>query len=428
MSTEKKDDTTVQQVEISDKELEELLGTPGAEEVMIPEEGENKNRNVFSSMNPDTSFLDKPDPNPKTDSDSDSDDSDDSDAGGNVNSNQDGDPNHDEDPIQQPGSDSDIDDGSDKKKGGRPQAIISVTKKLIDKGILLPFDDDKKLDEYTEEDFEELFEMNIQQMQEKLAEDLPAQFFSNMPVEMQQAYEYLANGGTDIKGMFQALAASTEVQQLDTSKESGQKAIIRSYLQATRWGTPEEIEDEIYSLEDKGELKKKAEQFKPKLDAMQQEIVNRKIAEQQKAQKLRQEQSRKYIESVYSTLEKGELNGIKLDNKIQNMLYAGLVQSNYPSISGKQTNMLGHLLEKYQWVEPRHDLIAEALWLLSDPDGYRKAIATNVERDTNKKVLRTLKTEQAARNNGGHQFGEQNNNGVRRRNVIPRPKKNFFSR
>jgi hypothetical protein len=56
---------------------------------------------------------------------------------------------------------------------------------------------------------------------------------------------------------------------------------------------------------------------------------------------------------------------------VQGLLFSGLVQPNYPSISGKPTNLLGHLLEKYQFVEPRHDLIAEALWLLADPNGYK---------------------------------------------------------
>ena len=74
------------------------------------------------------------------------------------------------------------------------------------------------------------------------------------------------------------------------------------------------------------------------------------------------------------------MNGLELDNRTQNMLYAGLVQSNYPSISGRQTNMLGHLLEKnISGVEPNHSLIAETLWLLADPDGYKQNIARNVK-------------------------------------------------
>jgi hypothetical protein len=80
------------------------------------------------------------------------------------------------------------------------------------------------------------------------------------------------------------------------------------------------------------------------------------------------------------------------------MLYTGLVQPNYPSVSGRPTNMLGHLLEKYQYVEPRHDLIAEALWLLADPDGYKAKVREIAVKDTVAKTVRQLKTEQASKN------------------------------
>jgi hypothetical protein len=57
--------------------------------------------------------------------------------------------------------------------------------------------------------------------------------------------------------------------------------------------------------------------------------------------------------------------------------------------------LLGHLLEKYQYVEPNHGLIAEALWLLSDPDGYRGKVREQAKVETTEKVVRQLKTEQA---------------------------------
>ena len=245
---------------------------------------------------------------------------------------------------------------------------------------------------------------------------------------MQEAYAYIAEGGTDIKSMFSALSTSVEVAELDPGKEPHQKQIIRTYLNATNYGTPEEIEDELYSLEDRGDLEKKANQFKPKLDKMQEQIVADKIARQQEDVKQRQASSQMYIDSVYSTLEKGELNGLKLDTQTQNMLYSGLVQSNYPSISGKQTNMLGHLLEKYQWVEPRHDLIAEALWLLADPDGYKTNIKSNVEQQTNEKVLRTLKTEQATKSTTTARDDESKSSRSPQKRGVQRPRKNFFGR
>jgi hypothetical protein len=151
------------------------------------------------------------------------------------------------------------------------------------------------------------------------------------------------------------------------------------------------------------------------------------VAQQEQEAKQRAQQSQQYIDTVYSTLEKGDLNGLQLDNKTQNMLYAGLVQSNYPSMSGKQTNMLGHLLEKYQWQEPRHDLIAEALWLLADPDGYKNNVAKGTKQAEAQKTLRTLKTEQATKSAGSVQEEQQTTQRKVSRGV-QRPKKNFFGR
>ena len=79
-----------------------------------------------------------------------------------------------------------------KNKGGRPTGIVSATKSLIDKGLLLPFDDGKKIEEYTTEDFEELIVANMEQVQNNVQSSLPQEFFGNMPEEMQQAYNYIA--------------------------------------------------------------------------------------------------------------------------------------------------------------------------------------------------------------------------------------------
>ena len=434
--SDKQDVTKVQTMDVN---IDELLGQPGADSIMTPTEDEKPKKTVFSSTKPDTTFLDKPDPEnsqQKTEEKREADKTTETPeakiereakealetkaaADGIIT-----------DPLH-PEYDADADPtntGGDKNKGGRPTTVTAILKKLIDKGTILPFDGDDKVEDYKEEDILELLEMNFQNQQEKLEAELPQQFFENLPQEMQQAYQYIANGGTDIKGMFRALAVSAEVQELDVKQESGQKEIIRAYLSATQFGNPDEIEDEIYSYEDRGDLEKKAKQFKPKLDTMQQEIVNRRIAEQEAAKKQRQRQSQQYMESVYSTLEKGQLNGLELDNRTQNMLYAGLVQSNYPSISGRQTNMLGHLLEKYQWVEPNHSLIAETLWLLADPDGYKQNIARNVKAEVDKNTFRTLKTEQAGKTQGHQTLEEPEKPGLGRRQGIQRQQKNFFAR
>lgn len=419
----KEDNTSVQEIDVN---LDELLGT-GVDTVMLAEEKPEK-KNVFSPMTVDTTFLDNADVT-ATEETVEAEDGTSKEPTAEKKerlTRQDL-----EDTLAIPSDDDDEYDAPEKKnKGGRPTALVTAAKSLIEKGLLKPFQDDKgndePIDDYTSDDFQELITANFEALEDKLMNQVPESFFSQLPPEMQQAYNYIANGGQDLKGMFSALAASNEIKDLDPRSEGGQKQIIRAYLQATNYGSPEEIEDEIYSLEDRGDLQKKANQFKPKLDTMQQQVIEQKLAKQQEETKKRQAQSQRYIESVYSTLEQGKLNGIDLDNKTQNMLYAGLVQSNYPSVSGKQTNMLGHLLEKYQWVEPRHDLIAEALWLLADPDGYRNNIKSNVEQETNEKVLRTLKTEQSTKNISTAR--EDSRDTGKRTSGIQRPRRNFFGR
>ena len=129
-----------------------------------------------------------------------------------------------------------------------------------------------------------------------------------------------------------------------------------------------------------------------------------------------------YMNNVYQTLTPGDLNGIKLDKKTQAQLYSGLVQPQYPSISGRPTNLLGHLLEKYQFVEPNYPLIAEALWLLSNPDDYRNSLMKQGKNQAIEQTVRQLKTEQSRKNVNTYQDDEDN-----RPRKIARPQ-NIFKR
>jgi len=112
------------------------------------------------------------------------------------------------------------------------------------------------------------------------------------------------------------------------------------------------------------------------------------------------------------------------------MLYSGLVQPAYPSMSGKPTNLLGHLLEKYQFVEPRHDLIAEALWLLSDPDGYKSKIQNTGAKEQVAKTVRSLKTEQQRKisSSAPQEEAVQNARRTTQKRTVSRNKGNIFKR
>lgn len=385
MATEEKtnqvETTSIEQVEMN---LDELLGTPGAENVMLPEA--EKKPSIFSQTKTDLSFIDN--------------DTDEEDA-----------ESTDKKPKENPldvikeldeeflGAPADTEDEPKKSAVGRPKVdksgVSELFNKLIEKGQIVPFDDDKPLDEYTIKDFEELMEANIAERENKIRENTPVEFFDSLPEELQVAAKYVADGGEDLKGLFRILSEVEEARQLDPTNGKDQEHIIREYLRATQFGNEEEIDEEIYEWKDRGELQAKALKFKPKLDKMQEQVVAQKLAQQENMRKQQTAAAQAYMQNVYTTLNSGEVNGIKLDKKVQGLLYTGLVQPNYPSISGKQTNMLGHLLEKYQYVEPRHDLIAETLWLLADPEGYKAKIREQGKTAQVEKTVRQLKTEQA---------------------------------
>jgi len=407
LNKEVKDSTTVDLVDVN---IDELFGVPGAENIMLPSNEEDKPKSMFSKENVDTTFLDNPArPTDKVEE---------AEKKAEV-----------DETIAE--LDNLISQEEDAGNKGRPKVdksgLYDLAQKMIEEGALVAFDDDKPLEEYSTKDFRELFEANFQEREDKIKKNVPKEFFNSLPEELQIAAKYVADGGQDLKGLFRTLAQVEEMIQLDPSNEYDQAEIARQYLYATNFGTAEEIESEVQDWNDLGKLEQKANQFKPKLDRMQEEIVARQLAEQEHKKEQQAHAAKAYTDNVYNTLLTGELGGIKIDKKIQSQLYSGLVQPNYPSISGKPTNMLGHLLEKYQFVEPRHDLIAEALWLLSDPDGYKGRVREQGSKEATEKTVRMLKTEESRKNTPSARDDEQEDRrSSKPQRTIPRNTGNIF--
>jgi hypothetical protein len=401
--------TNIEQMDIDQADLDNLLGMPGADSVITPVAESSKSAeeapNFFSSEKVDMEFM-----NPDSTESSTEDTT--------------------EDTTEEFNSIVNEVTETEDSNLGRPKldknGMVQLTNRLIEEGLIKPFEGED-LENFTEKDFIELFQVNLQEREKKVAESVPGEFFNSLPRELQYATEYVAQGGTDLKGLFRTLAASEEVKSLDPETERGQEMIIKKYLQSTNFGTPEEIDEEIDTWKDLGKLEEKALKFKPKLDAIQEKSIKQQIAKQEAMKRQQEEASYAYMESVYSTLETGDLNGIKLPSKVQNMLYAGLVQPNYPSISGKNTNLFGHLIEKYQFVEPNHGLIAEALWLLADPQGYKAAQAGNVKNEAAQEMYRKLKTEEQHSKSSSSNTEPETKTGTRSASIA-RPSKDFFKR
>jgi len=306
--------------------------------------------------------------------------------------------------------------------------IADIFDRLIKDDKIVPFDDDKSLVDYTTKDWEELINANLEEKANEVRRESPKQFFESLPQELQIAARYVADGGQDLKGLFSALATVEETRDLDVKKEKDQEQIIKEYLTATGYGDVNEISEEIEIWKDLGKLETQASKFKPKLDKMQESIVSQRLQEQQKMVEQQQKASQQYMDNVYHTLKDGTLGDIKIEKKVQAMLYNGLVQPNYPSISGKNTNLLGHLLEKYQFVEPNYQLVSEALWLLQDPKGYKDRIMEKGAQQSVENTVRKLKTAQSDRS--GNSLGIENEEDANKpkKKKLPRQNNNIFKR
>ena len=417
-------ETKVEQVDVNIDEI--FSGAPGGDSITLPEE--DKKPNIFSRKDPvDMGFVDEDTKEEVKEEEEENKEKE-------VESKEETPKKEEKKEIKE---EVDVDevlglkeeDSTETKKPGRKkiEGIADVFSKLIKEEKILGFDDEKDLNEYSAKDWEELIHANLQEKANQVRRETPQKFFESLPQELQLAARYVADGGTDLKGLFRTLSVVEETKDLDPKTEKGQETIIREYLTATGYGDVEEINEEIEVWKDLGKLQKQANKFKPKLDKMQEKVIEKKLKEQELKKKQQQQASQNYMKNVYDTLKNGKIGDTKVDRKTQSLLYNGLVNPAYPSITGQNTNLLGHLLEKYQFVEPNYPLIAEALWLLADPKGFKNKLKKKGEVKAVEKTVRKLKTAQAQEGNASTGIVEKESTRSASRKKLPRSQ-NIFKR
>ena len=425
------EETKVEKVDIN---LDEIFdAAPGGDSITLPEE--EKKPNIFSrkQRDIDTSFLDEPAPTAKEEAPAEETTSETTSETVETTettetAKQEVKPKIDVDEVLGLNDDNETEDLPVKRGRKKIEGIADVFNKLIKDEKIVPFDDEKPLEEYSAKDYEELIQANLDERTRAVRSETPKQFFNSLPEELQIAARYVADGGEDLKGLFGALAQVEETREINPKSEKGQERIITEYLSATGFGTAEEIAEEIDIWKDLGKLEKQAMKFKPKLDKMQEKVVAKRLQAQQMKKKQQQQASENYMKNVYNTLKDGRVGQTRIDRKTQSLLYNGLVNPSYPSINGKNTNLLGHLLEKYQFVEPNYPLITEALWLLADPKGYKTNLMRKGENKAVEKTVRKLKTAQSQKRSSAAVLNKDA--GAKRKvsRKLPRGNKNIFKR
>jgi hypothetical protein len=211
--TQIQDSTTVEQVDVN---IDEIFSNLGADNVMLPEEEEKPVGNVLKAEEEfNTTFIDKTETKTET---------------------------SEEPPVKKETTKeedtalvdealSELDDmitdvETTESKPGKQRTdksgLAELASKMIEEGTLFGFDDNKEIEDYTTKDFRELFEANFQERENKIRRDTPKEFFQSLPGELQVAAKYVADGGTDLKGLFRTLAHVEEVMDLDPSNEQHQ--------------------------------------------------------------------------------------------------------------------------------------------------------------------------------------------------------------
>jgi hypothetical protein len=281
------------------------------------------------------------------------------------------------------------------RKNAKNPEFGAAIQHLFDNKVIVPFDDDKTIDEYSAKDLQELLEANFADRDSTTEKKVKTDLYESLPAQVKTVLNYIEQGGTDISGIMSAVLRGEQIQQMDVNADSHE--LVRQYLKLEnkKWDDAK-IETVIQSYEDIGKLEMWGEIAKEKL----QEITDKDVADALQSQTERKDEALKirkqFTENVYQALEKGELNGIKIDKTLQGFLYKELTNSNYTSYTGRPTNLLGHLLEQHQFSkEPRYDLIAEATWLLSKPEEYRESVRKQIVTENTKDVVRKLKTEES---------------------------------
>lgn len=393
--------------------IDDFLPLPGADSVVTSEDGEEGPKTIFSKPSPaDLSFLD----NDSSDED-----------GKTKMTNEEV-----KDTLEELDEQLSASDDETTSKAGRKKidksGLVETFSKLIDEGVLIGFEDEKPLEEYSVKDWKELIQANLEEKEKAMREQTPKEFFESLPEELQYAAEYVAKGGKDMKGLFRALSQVEEQRSLDPNNDDHQELIVRQYLNATNFGNGDQslVEDQIEEWVSNGTIAKRANQFKPKLDDMQNEVLRAKLEQQEQFKIKQQKQKEAYMENIYNTLKPAELNGLKIDNKRQKFLWDELTGLKYDSLQGRPTNLLGKLLEDYQFGDtPRYDLIAETLWLLSDPEDYKESIRKQAKSEVTQETVKKLKTEEARKLSSTSSTNEEDEQPKRK--TLAKPK-NIFSR
>lgn len=289
----------------------------------------------------------------------------------------------------------DTDDDDDPEKNTNPpvgvEELNNAIASLVKEGEIFGYEDEEfKVD--TSEKLKELLIANKEEWKRQYLTEELEKDISSLPDEFKYVLDYIKAGGTNTREVLQSILNIENVRNIDPNSEKDSESLTRSYLETTGYGTEDEIEEQILEWKDLDVLDKKANQFKPKLEAAEQKKIQASIKQEKDLDMQRRQLANEYYEGISGALKSRELNGLKLTPKEAVDLENDLIKNNYvSSISNKPINFLGKVLEDISWTKPNYEFLAELTLFAKDREGYRNKVRKEIEQEIVSKSEAKLK-------------------------------------
>lgn len=229
--------------------------------------------------------------------------------------------------------------------------------------------------EPTPEILTKLLEHNLELRDRKTLGD----FVESVSPLTQRILSYDLNKGENLEGFLRTIIEENNIKSLKVENEYDREKIVRLWYNDEDY-TPEEIEEKIEELKASSLLEKEASRIKPKLDARAEAIAKKEEESQAALRKMeiqREEQFFNKVEQLVSTGKVGNLNLSKeTAQKVMTLLLLNDVKVRLPQGKEVKMNYLDAEIMRHKYSSQGNpELLIQAAYLLSDPEGFYKQFA-----------------------------------------------------
>lgn len=215
--------------------------------------------------------------------------------------------------------------------------------------------------------------------------------------EIRQLDEFVKNGG-DIRNFLTQTKSGIDLDNIDMSKETNQKAVIIEHMKNLKY-SDERIAKKIERFEESGILEEEAEEAVDYLKSYRQEKEEKLLKEQQKQAELKLKEQQKFISTVENTIMKTDtILGIPLNNAQQKKELIDYILK--VDAQGRTKNQIDYSKDPIQ-------RLIETAFVQKEGNNFQKRLKTEATNNAVSNFKNKLKSNKSKRgtNQRGYQSG-----------------------